>query len=64
MLMLILGVVLGMCIYSFARARISLTAIPEAMNGEASAYMPLEPGKVTAKGSSELKFTGPVWVEQ
>lgn len=67
---LVLGVLLiiflSVQIYCFARNKIILPR-PEDMAGrEASAFLPrqVENGAPAAKGSTELKLTGPVWVEK
>lgn len=64
-LMLILVAVLSLHIYSSARQKATLPK-PEDMAGkEASAFLPPEvEGKPAAKGSDELKLTGPVWVSE
>ena len=57
--------ILGLYIYSHARKDISLPH-PEDMTGApASPLMPHETsgGQPSARGSAELKLTGPVWVE-
>lgn len=63
--MLILVAILSLYIYSWGRHKPDLPK-PEDMAGkEASAFLPQEvQGKPAAKGSSELKLTGPVWVEE
>jgi len=63
-LVVILIAIASFYVYSFARSKIVLPK-PEDMAGrEASAFLPKEneEGKPAAKGSSDLKLTGPVWV--
>ncbi len=63
--LIILGVILGLVIYSFARERYTLPRPEDKAGREASAFMPEESeGKPTAKGSNQLKLTGPVWVNE
>lgn len=64
-LILILAVVLFLYIYSSARQAVPLPR-PEDMRGqEASEFLPKEvKGEPAAKGSADLKLTGPVWVEK
>lgn len=64
-LLLILFAVLALYIYSSARQAVSLPK-PEDMTGqEASAFLPAEvKGVPAAQGSSDLKVSGPVWVDK
>ncbi len=65
---LILIVVGLLCIYVYSSARQkTVLSKPEDMAGEeASAFMPKEVkgGQPAAKGSADMKVTGPVWVEK
>lgn len=62
-LLLILGVVLGIYIYSSARQKISLPRPEDKAGREASRFMPEEvESKRAPKGSEDLKVTGPVSV--
>lgn len=65
MAIIILAAILSVYIYSLGRQELNLLK-PEDMAGkQASAFLPSEvQGKPAAKGSSELKLTGPVWVEE
>lgn len=64
-LILILGTVLSLYIYSSARQKVTLPKPEDTAGREASAFLPQEvEGKPAAKGSDELKLTGPVWVSE
>ena len=64
-LILIVVLILSLYSYSSSQKKASLPK-PEDMAGrEASAFLPQEvEGKPAAKGSEELKLTGPVWISQ
>jgi hypothetical protein len=63
--LIVLGIVLGVVLYSSARVQFTLPRPEDKAGKEASAFMPREAqGKPTAKGSEELKLTGPVWVNE
>lgn len=66
-LILVLLAVLSLYVYSVARQKVSLPK-PEDMAGrEASSYKEIiqeKAKKPLAKGSSDLKLTGPVWLEK
>lgn len=67
-LMLILAVILSIYFYSFARQKFSLPR-PEDMKGREASTLgeletEIEQTKTATKGSTELKLTGPVWVEK
>ena len=65
MLIIILAAVLLLYFYSSARQGVSLPPAEDITGQSASAFVPTESkGKPTAKGSSSLKVTGPVWVEK
>ena len=64
-ILIIIGAILGLVLYSFARERFNLPRPEDKAGKEASAFMPQESeGKPTTKGSSQLKLTGPVWVNE
>lgn len=65
LVLIILGAILGLALYSFARERFNLPRPEDKAGREASAFMPAESeGKPTTKGSGQLKLTGPVWVNE
>lgn len=64
-ILIIIGLCFGVIIYSFARERFTLPRPEDKAGKEASAFMPEKSeGKPTAKGSGQLKLTGPVWVNE
>lgn len=65
MILVILGVFLGLILYSSAREHSTLPRPEDKAGNEGSAFMPRESeGKPTTKGSGQLKLTGPVWVNE
>lgn len=63
--LVVLGAILGIALYSFARERFTLPRPEDKAGREASQFMPTESkGKPTTKGSGQLKLTGPVWVNE
>ncbi len=65
LILIILGAILGLVLYSFARERFTLPRPEDKAGREASEFMPVESkGKPTSKGSGQLKLTGPVWVNE
>jgi hypothetical protein len=65
LVLIIVGAILGLVLYSFAREKFNLPRPEDKAGKEASAFMPIESeGKPTTKGSGQLKLTGPVWVNE
>jgi hypothetical protein len=64
-LSLILVGLISIFVYSLARAKQSFPRPEDTAGREASAFMPQTvKDKPVAKGSAELKLTGPVWVDK
>lgn len=64
-ILIMIGLFSGVVIYSFAKERFTLPRPEDKAGKEASAFMPVESqGKPTAKGSGQLKLTGPVWINE
>ncbi len=64
-ILIMVGLFLGVIIYSFAKEHFNLPRPEDKAGKEASSFMPLESeGKPTTKGSGQLKLTGPVWINE
>ena len=64
-ILIMIGLFSGVIIYSFAKERFTLPRPEDKAGREASAFMPEKSGgKPTTKGSSQLKLTGPVWINE
>lgn len=64
--LLIIAIALTAYIISTARAKNSLPKPEDVTGKDASAFLPKEtkPDKPSAKGSENMKVSGPVWVEE